>query len=156
MDSSKYGQTLVCSLDYDYNDFTDIVDNFEYVDMIREISLWKDIKCLIKLRKIIRKYKPDIIYLHSSKAGALGRLANIGIRNTVLYNPHGWSFNMHCSSRKQSLYRLIERALASFTDRIVVISEAEEKSALAKGICERSKTRVIYSGIDIDEYNNLI
>lgn len=155
MDKSKYEQILVCSLDYDYNDFTDLVDHFEYVDMIREISIWKDIRCLLKLRKIIRKYKPDVIYLHSSKAGALGRLADIGIRNTVLYNPHGWSFNMHCSSRKQSLYRLIEKALSLFTDHIVVISEAEKKSALVNGVCKESKTRVIYNGIDIDEYNNL-
>ncbi|HOJ76955.1 MAG TPA: glycosyltransferase family 4 protein [Bacillota bacterium] len=155
MDRSKYEQVLVCSLDYDYNDFADLVDCFEYVDMIREISIWKDICCLIKLRRIIKKYKPDVIYLHSSKAGALGRLANIGIRNTVLYNPHGWPFNMHCSSGKQTLYRLVEKALALLTDHIVVISDAEKKSALINGICRQSKMRVVYNGIDIDEYNNL-
>ncbi len=38
---------------------------------------------------------PDVIYMHSSKAGALGRLADIGFKNIVLYNPHGWAFNMN-------------------------------------------------------------
>lgn len=45
--------------------------------------------------EIYKKYMPDVIYMHSSKAGALGRLADIGFKNIVLYNPHGWAFNMN-------------------------------------------------------------
>ena len=34
-----------------------------------------------KVRKLIKKYVPDIVYAHSSKAGALARIADIGIKN---------------------------------------------------------------------------
>ena len=56
---------------------------------------------------------PDVIYMHSSKAGALGRLADIGFKNIVLYNPHGWAFNMNnISVIKKKVYALIEKVLA--------------------------------------------
>ena len=41
----------------------------------RAISLKNDLLTILEMRKIYRKYKPDIIHLHSSKAGMLGRVA---------------------------------------------------------------------------------
>lgn len=45
------------------------------VDMIREISPIQDFKAVLLLRKELKKLNPDIIHLHSSKAGVLGRIA---------------------------------------------------------------------------------
>ena len=49
------------------------VENFT-----RNINFKRDIKALKELRKIIKEEQPDIIHLHSSKAGVLGRLAGSG------------------------------------------------------------------------------
>ena len=71
-----------------------LVDAFENVDMIRSIDPKSDLNAIKAIRKLLKKYKPDIVYCHSSKAGALGRIANMGLKNKCVYNPHGWAFNM--------------------------------------------------------------
>lgn len=55
-------------------EFSNGVDLIE-VDMVKNLSPIKDIKSTIALYKEIKKINPDIIHLHSSKAGVLGRIA---------------------------------------------------------------------------------
>ena len=43
--------------------------------MKRELSIKNDILCLKEIRKILKEIKPDIVHCHSSKAGAIGRIA---------------------------------------------------------------------------------
>ena len=52
------------------------------------INLKSDIAAIKELRQIEKKVKPDVIHLHSSVAGGLGRLAYKGKNNTVVYTPH--------------------------------------------------------------------
>jgi len=120
------------------------------MDVPREIALKEDIKAVIKLRKIIKNEHPDIIYCHSSMAGAVGRIAAMFSRSKVIYNPHGWSFDMtDCSAKKRKAYILIERLLAKFTDKIVTISEHEKQIAVKEKICSPEKISVILNGVDI-------
>lgn len=154
IDNEKFCNVLVCSKDYDKDKYINISDDFEYVDMIREINFFKDIKAIKSVRKLIKKYRPDIVFCHSSKAGAIGRIANIGIKNKCIYNPHGWAFNMKGSLKKKKMYACIERILAYMTDKIVCISKAEQASALKWNICKKEKTQVIYNGIDFEEYEH--
>lgn len=153
MDNNEYENICVFSQDYDKNKYENIGIKVIQTDMFREISA-KDISAILKIRKIIKKYNPDIIYAHSSKAGAIARVANIGIKNICIYNPHGWAFNMKCSKIKKNIYIIIEKLLAQLTDKIVCISIAEQKSAIKERICKINKTVVINNGIDITEYVN--
>lgn len=153
IDKDKFENILVCSQDYKESDYAGIVDSFEQVKMGREISLKDDLSATIEIRKLIKKYNPDIVYAHSSKAGVLGRFANIGFKNKCIYNPHGWSFNMDCSKKKKNLYITIERISSIFCDQIVCISNAEYNSALMRNICKETKLKVIFNGIDIESYN---
>lgn len=152
MDLSEYDNILVCSLDYEEKEYRKLVCAFEYVDMTREISLRSDFFSIIKIRKLIKKYNPDIVYFHSSKAGAVGRIANCGIKNISIYNPHGWAFNMKCNNIKKKIYIYIERILAQLCTYIIAISDFEKESAIKNKICKEEKVKVIYNGIDIDEY----
>ncbi len=45
------------------------------VPMTRKITPLQDLRCLIKLIRIFRKEKPDIVHTHTPKAGLLGMLA---------------------------------------------------------------------------------
>lgn len=153
LDPFKYDNILVCSYEYDKDDYKDLVSSFEYVEMIREISPKSDLRAVIKVRKLIKKYNPDIVYMHSSKAGAIGRLANYNINNRSIYNPHGWSFNIDCGNVKKNIYRQIEKLLAPLSDTIIAISDFEKESAIRSGICKEDKIKIIYNGIDIEDYN---
>jgi glycosyltransferase involved in cell wall biosynthesis len=52
------------------------------IPMTRSITPLQDLKCIYLLRKLFRKYKPDIVHTHTPKAGLLGMLAakSMGVR----------------------------------------------------------------------------
>lgn len=151
LDKEKFENILVCSQDFHEEDYRGLVDFFEQVEMTRAIGS-NDLKAIRKVRKLLKKYTPDIVYAHSSKAGAIARIADLGLKNHLIYNPHGWAFNMKCSETKRRLYTMIERVEAPFCDKIVCISDAEKQSALDKKICREDKLQVIFNGVDIEAY----
>lgn len=153
LDKDKFENVLVCSQDFHKEDYNGLVDYFEQIEMTRAIGA-SDLKATKAVRKLIKKYNPDIVYAHSSKAGAIARIANIGLKNYCIYNPHGWAFNMRCSARKKAIYTVIEKIASPFCDKIICISDAEKRSALEKKICRDDKLQVIFNGVDIDAYEN--
>lgn len=149
-DDDRVENILVCSQHYAPSDYMGLCRAVEQVDMAHEISPADDMKSVSELRKLIHKYEPDIVYAHSSKAGALLRMADMGISNKVLYNPHGWASEMNVPEKKKNTYRHIERLQVPFTDRIVCISDSEKRIALRERICPEYKLVVIHNGIDIE------
>lgn len=140
---------MILSQLYRKEDYAGLADHVEIMHMTHGMgtSALKEAK---ELRGKIKKYNPDVVYAHSSIAGAITRMACIGLDVKVVYNPHGWSFNME--SRKNTTYIALEKLMAHFCDAIICISEAEKISALREGICKENKLHVIENGIDIEGY----
>lgn len=44
-------------------------------DLVRELNPWKDLKAYFQLKRLIKQGRYDVVHLHSSKAGFLGRIA---------------------------------------------------------------------------------
>lgn len=153
LDKEQFENIVVVSQDFKKTDYDGLVSSFEQFEMSRAICA-NDLCAIIKVRKLIKHYQPDIVYAHSSKAGAIARVANIRLKNHCVYNPHGWAFNMRCSDKKRMMYTVIEKMAAPFCEKIICISNAEKQSALEKGICKANKLRVIFNGVDIDAYEN--
>lgn len=152
----KVENILVCSQNYDYEKFKKLADRVIVLKMAHDIEPSSDIKVERTLRRIIKQLKPDIVYAHSSKAGAFARIADLGLKNKVIYNPHGWAFNMQQSAKKKEMYKWVEKISAHFCDKIVCISDAEKESALREKICKPSKLQVIYNGIDLEEIEKTV
>lgn len=140
---------MILSQLYKKDDFEPLAVHVEIMHMTHGIGL-KAIKEAKELRGKIKKYKPDVVYAHSSIAGAITRIACIGLGVKVIYNPHGWSFNME--SKMKSFFVVAEKLMAHLCDAIICISEAEKVSAQIEKICKEDKLYVIENGIDIDEY----
>lgn len=144
-------QTLVCSHSVNTEKLQGSVDNCYVTDMRQTFNPVAVLKIIKQEHKAIRALKPDIVYCHSSFAGVFGRLAAIGTHCKVVYNPHGWAFNMrNSSSMKLRVFRTLEQLLAHFTDKIVCISEAEFESAIDNHISSEDKLELIPNGIDIE------
>lgn len=148
-----FTQILLGSEYYDNDYYKSLVSKLITIRMDRNITK-NDISTIIQCRKIVLKEKPDILYCHSAKAGIYGRLACIGTSIKVVYNPHGWSFNMHCSKLKRWFYMAIEIIFSVFTDKIIAISNYEKESTPA--LISRRKIVTIQNGIDIDKDKNLL
>src|SRR5690554_1934638 len=93
-------------------DFSENVTLIE-VDMVRELSPFHDFRSTIQLKKLLKELNPDLIHLHSSKAGVLGRLANsllFSNKKQIFYTPHGYSFlRQDISAPQRALFRFIEK-----------------------------------------------
>lgn len=113
----------------------------EVKNFTRNINFIKDIKTLKELKKIIKEEKPDIIHLHSSKAGVLGRFIVSGKKYKMLYNPHGFSFLKQDDSKfKRICYRTVEKMMTIINPKCVIVGcsqgEYEEAKKLSKNsIC---------------------
>lgn len=153
LDKDFFENIVVLSQDFREDDYKGLAIEYVTVKMQRAIGK-EDKKSIIEVRKQIKKYQPDIVYAHSSKAGAISRIANIGLKSRCVYNPHGWAFNMNVSANKQRTYMIIEKLLAMYCDKIVCISESERESALKDQICKADKLELIYNGIDIEAYES--
>ena len=104
----------------------------EVKNFVRSINPLKDIKALIEIRKIYKVEKPDVVHLHSSKAGVIGRIAIHNKNVKMLYNPHGFSFLKQDDSKlKRNAYKFIEKIVALMNKRCTIVgcSEGEYKEA---------------------------
>ena len=100
----------------------------------RSVKPWREFKAIREIRRIIKNEAPDVVHLHSSKAGAIGRLACPGKVNgkriKMLYNPHGFAFLMEDTSKiKRWIYKMVERVLSVRTCTLVAVSAGEYKEA---------------------------
>ena len=153
----NYENILIVSQDYDeqLDRFKPYVSNIYIVPMVRELEAKNDVKSIFRVRKLLKKMKPDIVYLHSSKAGAIGRIAlAFNFRTKVLYNAHGWYFNAQISNKKKKVFAIIEKILAIKTDKIINISKSEYESALKYKIAPEKKLCVIENGIDFTKFKD--
>lgn len=115
-----------------YRDYFDSrVKLIKVKNLGRSINPTKDLKALFEIKRIAREVQPDIIHLHSSKAGALGRIAFNGRRIPLFYTPHGYSFLMkNHSAVKRMLYKAVEIVCGKKTCTTISCSAGEHQETL--------------------------
>jgi glycosyltransferase involved in cell wall biosynthesis len=119
------------------------------VAMRRSISPRADIAALWRLVSVLQSQRFDVIHLHSSKAGFLGRLAAQIARAdaAVVYSPHGLSFLGDQSPAKRQLYLTLERIAGRMCDRIIAVSASEHKIIAQAGLISPDRIVQIENGI---------
>ena len=112
------------------------------IDMRREVHPASDVSCAYTLAGVIRSFRPAILHCHSSKAGALGRIASYGVwpRPRVVYSPHALALEPH--------YLRIERTFRHLTHRFLAVSDSERNQLLNLGFGTASSVGVVYPTID--------
>ena len=119
----------------------------------RSINPTSDIKAFFEIKKIAKEIKPDLIHLHSSKAGALGRFAFSGKRIPLFYTPHGYSFLMQDHNAiKRFIYKSVETICSKRNCTTISCSEGENLETLKL----TSKSKFVDNGINIQSLQNLI
>ena len=96
----------------------------------RSINLKKDLRGAKEIREIVQNVSPDVIHLHSSKAGFLGRIAIDCHKNKVFYTPHGFSFlKQDDPVFVRMIYYMVEKAASWFGGEIIAVSKGEYEEA---------------------------
>lgn len=115
----------------------------------RDISPVYDLLGLWEIFRLLRRERPDVFFLLSSKAGFLGSLAGRWARTPrIVYRIGGWAFNDPQSWFLRKLYLTAEKISARWKDVIIVNSRHDAAQAERLGIKPREKLVTIYNGID--------
>ena len=113
-------------------------------------SIYSFLCFLFTFVKVVFKEKPEIVHLHSTFSGVLGRVALIFLkpvrRPRIVYCPHAFAFIMQSSRKKRKIYAQIEMILSKFTDVIICVSEYEKQKAIEAGLPE-NKLQVVHNGV---------
>jgi glycosyltransferase involved in cell wall biosynthesis len=123
-------------------------------EMKRSIHPGNDYKAYMKLREIIRSFKPDIVHTHASKAGTLGRLAARSENIPHIFHTfHGHVFHSYFGKVSTTFYKNVERTLARNTSKIIAISERQKEELCdIHKICSPDKVEVIPLGFDLSRF----
>ena len=120
-------------------------------EMIRSINGYNDMVAYEKIKNIIKRYKPDIVHTHASKAGVRGRQAAISCGVPVIVHTfHGHIFNSYFNKYVTATFKRIEQYYAKRSSAIVAISDIQkyELSEVYK-IAPPEKFHVIPLGFDL-------
>lgn len=133
--------------------FDDRIHLIEVKNFTRSINCFKDLNAYIELKKISNKVQPDIIHLHSSKAGILGRLAFKTKTILLFYTPHGYSFLMkNYNLLERKLFKRLECIAAKCSCTTISCSKGEYLETLKL----TSKAVYINNGIDLVEMTKML
>jgi glycosyltransferase involved in cell wall biosynthesis len=121
----------------------------------REISPFRDLVATVRLARLIRRERPDILHTHTAKAGTVGRVAALlaGRRapRIVVHTFHGHVLRGYFGPLRSRFFRLLERRLAAHTTALVAVSPQVRDDLVALGIAPRERFVVIRLGIELDE-----
>lgn len=156
LENKKYRHTIIYSsrdvTPKNFNQMFNANVETKYVPMNRGISFKQDCYSLVSIYKLIKELKPDIIHLHSTKAGLLGRIAAFLTGHAkVFYTPHCYSFLMRSEQiGKRIIYFLGEMILSQVKGNIIACSKSEYK--LAKKLNWFRKNYLLENAIDMQAF----
>lgn len=102
---------------------------------------------IMKLAKILSKNKIDILHTHCSPPDFYGKISAFLIHLNLVFS------TIH-NTKGYSIWR--ERIMKNFTTKYIVISEEVEKYALKTLKIPSEKIKIIYIGIDVENFTNCL
>jgi glycosyltransferase involved in cell wall biosynthesis len=135
--------------DEDYLEFNGIVlDRLRIPSLGRRISPIRDLKSMLEIRKVITEFNPDVVHTHTFKAGLLGRLAALSLRNHpyLVHTFHGHILNGYLRNIKLVFLKSIEKFLAMRTDVLVAVGNRVRSELKEVGVGKYTRFEVVPPG----------
>lgn len=126
---------------------------FKWKSAQRNLSPYKDFLAFIELYNLLKRLKNsnslDIVHLHCSKGGFIGRIVCrlLGIQDVVVYTPNGAPFMVGTSKISNFIYKHLEKFASAFGGQVVCCSPSEQVAYKSAGI----NSITINNGIQFDK-----
>lgn len=157
LDKDRYEVDLIMGEEFDESVFDKVKNNNFVIIQIKGLK-WKlnflyDPIVLIKLIKMMRKNRYDIIHTHTTKAGILGRIAGcIAGVPVIVHGLHGSTFEAFNSGLLNWLLFLFERLTGGFTDAYISVSGVLSEKYIERGIGKKENYHTVYSGMELETF----
>jgi glycosyltransferase involved in cell wall biosynthesis len=124
-------------------------------ELRRDIAPIRDALAVLKLARLIRSERPQILHTHTAKAGAVGRLAALLAGDArppiVVHTFHGHVLRGYFDPVRSAGFRLLERWLARTSTALVAVSPQVRDDLVALGVAPPEKFAVVRLGVELDE-----
>ena len=120
-----------------------------------EIRPLDDLRTLVSLIRLIRRFRPQVVHTHTAKAGFLGRIAArvaVRPRPLIVHTYHGHVLEGYYSRPVTTLYRLLERLCATFSDALIGVSQSTVDDLVRLGVAPRERFRVVPLGLELEPF----
>ena len=120
------------------------------VPMQRALSPMHDLRAALALRRAVKAAAPDIVHLHSSKAGLLGRMACVGLKTRMVYTPHAY-FYLGKRGLARQVFLTAEKLLDRFARSATLgTSPSEHVRAITDVGCPPQRVSHVLNAVEVD------
>ena len=159
-DRDRFDLTLLCSVSRDPS-FEPELDDLRagglaviQEPMARSIRPLRDFRNYRRILRNLLARPYDVVHTHGSKAGMLGRYAAHRYclqREHGCYVVHtGHTFPIQWATGLEGrFYRALEQRAASWTDRIIALTQAQKRMLIERKVCEPGKITVLPNAVEL-------
>ncbi len=115
--------------------------------LTRSINILTDFRAVQETTALIRKIQPDLIHVHSSKAGIIGRISGRICKVPTIFTAHGWGFTPRTPTVRRTISLLSEKSAALLAGKLICVSESDRQLALRYGVGNSQSLVTISYGI---------
>ena len=157
LNKDRYEVDLIIGEEFDESVFDNVKNNNFNIIQIKGLK-WKlnflhDPIVLLKLIKLLKKRRYDIVHTHTTKAGILGRIAaRIAGVPVIVHGLHGSTFEAFDSGLLNWLLFLFEGLTGRFTDAYISVSRMLSEKYIERGIGKKENYHTVYSGMELEAF----
>ena len=117
-------------------------------EMTREINPWRDLVALVKLTRVCRQGRFEVVHTHTSKGGFIGRAAaRLAGVPVVLHTAHGFAFHESSSPVGAAVYTRLERLAGRWSDNLLTVSDYHRRWAIRERLAAPERIVTVRNGI---------
>jgi len=115
----------------------------------KSIKFFDDIKAVIEIVKLMRKFRPDIVHTHTSKAGLFGRVISFLVvpQSKRVHTFHGHLLVGYFNPIKLGIVKIFEKSLGLITQKFIAMGTQVRDDLVSAGIGTTSKFSVFFPGL---------
>jgi glycosyltransferase involved in cell wall biosynthesis len=108
-----------------------------------------DLRALLPVMNYLKENKIDAVITHGSSGCLIPRIASVLIKSPVIIH-----VEHNISDHKKPYQVLVNKILASFTDKVICISESARESLVEIEKIDAKKIAVIRNGLNVDRFKH--
>ncbi|MBN2217549.1 MAG: glycosyltransferase family 4 protein [Pirellulales bacterium] len=119
----------------------------------RPIHVWRDASSYAAIKRILRRFQPDVVHTHSGKAGLLGRAAawSLGVP-AVVHTVHGAPFHPYQSAAARRFFIACERWAARRCHHMICVADAMTRLMVDAQVARPECFTTIHSGMEVEPF----
>lgn len=120
-----------------------------------QLHAGNDLRALVALVRVIRRFRPDVVHTHTAKAGFVGRLASVLAlrpRPKIVHTYHGHVLEGYFGPVRTTVYRILERTAGRVSDALVGVSQATVDDLVRLRVAPRERFEVVALGLELEPF----